>query len=153
MRLLLVNIFNYYFRFFKGQTISTKNNENDLYSNTIDTLVSMVLSKYPNVQIVICSSKYVLENTPDFYHNHKVFKSDKFKGRRKFEGAIWIKMDPNNTNKDTVAIFTTIRRQTKKQMLAWEYPSQVINYTVMYKIQPDSKIYELFDIKEGMFIY
>jgi len=62
-------------------------------------------------------------------------------------------MEPNDSNKDTVAIFTTIRRQTKKQMLAWEYPSQVINYTLIYKFCVVSKTYELIEIEEGMFIY
>jgi hypothetical protein len=62
-------------------------------------------------------------------------------------------MDSNDSNKDTVAIFTTIRRQTKKRMLAWEYPSQVIDYTLVFKLGNDSLTYELIDIEEGMFIY
>jgi hypothetical protein len=153
MRFILIVPFIFLFQHFYGQPLSIKNYEDELYTKSIDTLVSMVLSKYPDVQIVICCPNYIHEMIPDSFHNHQVIKSEKFKGKRKFEGAIWIKMDPNDSNKDTVAIFTTIRRQTKRQMLAWEYPSQVINYTLIYKIHSDNRTYELVGIKEGMFIY
>jgi hypothetical protein len=153
MRILLTILFSSFVYSFYGQSIAIKNNEDEIYTKTIDTLVSMVLSKYPDVQIVICCDKYIFGKIPDVFHNQKVIKTENFRGTRKLEGAIWIKMDSNDSNKDTIAIFTTIRKQTKKQMLAWEYPSQVIDYTLFFKLCNDSLTYKLIDIEEGMFLY
>jgi len=61
IRILLIALFSLIFQIFYGQSLSIKNYEDEIYSKSIDTLVSMVLSKYPAVQIVICGNKYILE--------------------------------------------------------------------------------------------
>jgi hypothetical protein len=93
-------------------------NETNIYYHAVNTLISKVIHKEKNIKIVITSDDYILDRLPNIFTDVEVIKTTKFKGKRKFEGAIWIKVDRINIDEDKIKIFTTIRKQTNNQMLA-----------------------------------
>lgn len=134
-------------------TTSTSRNESNIYFNVADTLIKKILEKERNVKIVITSEDYILKLLPETFSNLPVIKTNNFKRKRKFEGAIWVKIDPLQLDKDKVKIYTTIRRQTNKQMIAWESGEQIGSYILIYKYDNSLNEYKLLEIEKGMFIY
>ena len=126
--------------------------ETNIYYHAVDTLISKVLHKENKVKIVITCDDYILDRLPNKFANLEVNKTNKFEGKRKFEGAIWIKVDRINIDEDKIKIFTTIRKQTNNQMLAWEYNKMISSYTLIYKYDFNLRTYKLVNIEEGRFI-
>jgi hypothetical protein len=135
----------------KGQvTNSTCKNGSNIYVYSVDTLVSMILKKEKQIKIFIVSDDFILNRLPDTISNQNIFKKKKLKGTKDFEGAIWINIDRLNIDSGKVAIFTSIRKQTNKQMLCWE--SGIGSYTLKYDYDLKSNTYILIDILKGMII-
>ena len=136
-----------------GQIVdSLSKNEVNIYNTVADTLISRVKAKEGDVKIVLAGEEFILKMLPDTLLNMPLVKERPYKGRNKYEGAIWIKIDELSVHENDVSVFTTVTRQIHKRWVAWELGKQISSYTFIFKHDEILITYKLAEIQTGFFI-
>jgi hypothetical protein len=135
-----------------GQIIAPSKNEMYIYNTVVDTLIYRVKAKEGDVKIVLTGEEFILKMLPDTMINIPLFKERPYKGRKKYEGAIWIKIDELGVYENYVSVFTTVTRQIHKRWVAWELEKQISSYTFIFNHDEIINSYKLAEIQCGFFI-
>jgi len=135
-----------------GQIIAPSKNEVNIYNTVADTLISRVKAKEGDVMIVLTGEEFILKMLPDTMINMPLLKEKPYKGRKKYEGAIWIKIDELGVYENYVSVFTTVTRQIHKHWVAWELEKQISSYTFVFSHDEILNSYKLAEIQTGFFI-
>jgi hypothetical protein len=135
-----------------GQIIAPSKNEMYIYNTVLDTLLCRIKAKEEDVKVVLASEEYILKMLPDTMINTPLYKERPYKGRKKYEGAIWIKIDELGVYENYVSVFTTVTRQIHKRWVAWELEKQISSYTFIFNHDETLDSYKLAEIQYGFFI-
>ncbi|WP_163717423.1 hypothetical protein [Mangrovibacterium lignilyticum] len=120
-------------------------NEGNLYSNVVDTLVSFVIGQDGNNAIVVSADQFILRRIPDSFSGIEISKTSKYKVQKKFDQFVWIRINKFVLDMDRLFVFAKIKEQKDDLLQNWKYEPS--NCKLTYRCDQKQGTYELIDFQ------